>query len=499
MSVGIVALGARQVEKHFDGIVALDGVDFQVRKNESVALIGANGAGKSTLVRLLTGASLPDKGEIVVDGIVTNLRSVVDARHRGIGFIPQELCIAPDLTVAENVLISGWAKRGLRIAQDEELEKVDRVCKLVGLDASPTSSVLRLNPTEQRLVMIARSLVAKPTTLILDEPTAALADKEADRIVEVLNELRRSGLSMVYISHRMGEISRVCDSIVALRNGKVVWSGQADAESVRQAIATSINRSGKSEENTIQAGPRKTVDSDIALECLGLTNSRLTDVSLRVSSGEVVGLCGLLGSGRSEILRAISGADSVSSGQICVSGKNVEMKSPSHSVSHGVGLLPEDRRNQGALLGLSVMDNLTLPRIPNRRGFLRPALEKLVSDESIQNFGIRCQSITDLLSTLSGGNQQKVILARWMLAGVKVLLLDEPTAGIDVVAKKELLDAVHKKTEEGLAVLLASSDLDDLVRYCDRIYIVRDGKIVHEIVGQVTAEELTEWCNKRLD
>ena len=182
-----------------------------------------------------------------------------------------------------------------------------------------------------------------------------------------------------------------------------------------------------------------------------------------------------------------------------MSGKNVEMKSPSHSVSHGVGLLPEDRRNQGALLGLSVMDNLTLPRIPNRRGFLRPALEKLVSDESIQNFGIRCQSITDLLSTLSGGNQQKVILARWMLAGVKVLLLDEPTAGLDVVAKKELLDAVHKKTEEGLAVLLASSDLDDLVRYCDRIYIVRDGKIVHEIVGQVTAEELTEWCNKRLD
>jgi ribose transport system ATP-binding protein len=333
----------------------------------------------------------------------------------------------------------------------------------------------------------------------LDEPTAALADKEADRIVEVLNELRRSGLSMVYISHRMGEISRVCDSIVALRNGKVVWSGQADAESVRHAIVASINRSGKSEENTIQAGPRKTVDSDIALECLGLTNSRLTDVSLRVSSGEVVGLCGLLGSGRSEILRAISGADSVSSGQICVSGKNVEMKSPSHSVSHGVGLLPEDRRNQGALLGLSVMDNLTLPRIPNRRGFLRPALEKFMSDESIQNFGIRCQNITDLLSTLSGGNQQKVILARWMLAGVKVLLLDEPTAGIDVVAKKELLDAVYKKTDEGLAVVIASSDLDDLVRYCDRIYIVRDGKIVHEIVGQVTAEELTEWCNKRLD
>jgi len=495
MSQGNVIVGARGVSKSFDGIAALDGVDFQVHENESVALLGANGAGKSTLVRLLTGAMQPDSGDILINGSVRRLRSVSEAREQGIGFIPQELCIAPDLTVAENVLVSGWQRVGLHVSHAEELERVRKICARIGLKASPNERVLNLSPTEQRLIMIARSLVATPRILILDEPTAALADAEANRIIDVLNELRSEGLSIIYISHRMDEIARVCDSLVALRGGKVVFVGPANSESIREAIGLSIEGKHRHEGGATPTTAAIGSDAKPALSCRNLSNGRLREVSIAVRSGEVVGLCGLLGSGRSELLRALAGADRVQSGSISVSGDEVTLRSPNDAVARGIGLLPEDRRNQGALLNLSVRENLTLPRIPNRMKMLRPRLEKQAVTKAVSDYGIKSRSAEIAVSTLSGGNQQKVILARWLLAESRILLLDEPTAGIDIGAKAELLDSVRKRADEGLAVVMASSETKDLVEYCDRIYIMRDGRIIHEIIGSSTVEELTEWCN----
>lgn len=496
MSIGVVTLNAKQLKKSYDGVQALDGVDFEVKRGESVALIGANGAGKSTLVRLLTGAIRPDHGEIFIDGELSSLRSVGEAREKGIGFVPQELCVSRDLSVAENVLASGWGKRSFGVSHQRDLKRVTSLCELIGLKVSAAQVISELSPAEQRIVMIVRSLIAKPKTLILDEPTSALADRESERIVEVLNNLRSQGLSVVYISHRMGEISRVCDSLVALRGGKVVASGPATPEYVREAIALSVNNSERTNVSPKSKNLMEELKKEPALDCFEMSNSRLKNVSLHASTGEVVGLCGLLGSGRSEILRAISGADRLRSGNITIFGKSVVLKSPANAAAIGVGLLPEDRRSQGVFADLSVRDNLTLAKIPNKIGFLALKKEKRQSESVIKAFKVKCLNLYSLLLTLSGGNQQKVVFARWMFASAKILLLDEPTAGVDVSAKKELLELMRSRVEEGLCVVMASSEFEDLIAYCDRIYIVKDGCVVHEIVGESSVEHLTEWCNK---
>ena len=495
MSRDVATLSAKQLRKSYDGALALDGVDFEVERGKSVALIGANGAGKSTLVRLLTGAIKPDQGEIFIDGELIKLRSVGEARKKGIGFVPQELCISRDLSVAENVLTSGWGRHSLGVSHQRDLKRVTNLCELIGLKVSASQVMFELSPAEQRIVMIVRSLIANPKTLILDEPTSALADREAERILQVLNNLRSQGLSVVYISHRMGEISRVCDSLVALRGGRVVAVGPATPENVREAIALSVNKSERAEVSSKSKCSMQKLNKSLALDCFEISNSRLKNVSLHASTGEVVGLCGLLGSGRTEILRVISGADRLRSGKISVFGESVVFKSPADAAAVGVGLLPEDRRSQGVLADLSVRDNLTLAKIPHKIGFLALTKEKRQTENAIKVFGVQCLNLFSLLLTLSGGNQQKVVFARWIFASARILLLDEPTAGIDVSAKKDLLELVRLRVEEGLCVVIASSEFEDLTAYCDRIYIVKDGSIIHEIVGGSTVEQLTNWCN----
>lgn len=496
-----VVLGVRGAHKRYAGVQALDGVTAMVHRGESLALLGANGAGKSTLVKILTGAVRPDRGDVVVDGRVHRMSSPREARSHGIGFVPQELGIVEDLTVAENVLAGGWQHRGPFVQVESSLRSVVEVCERVGLDVSPDTPLRRLSPAAQRLVMICRSLVVHPSTLILDEPTAALADREADRMVEVLNQLRAEGLSLVYISHRMAEISRLCDTVLVLRNGRVVMEGPASPESVERAVEVGI--SSNHEPMTVSAAsmaPPPVVDirtSPIALRCTDLHNHVLKGVDLQVHEGEIVGLAGLLGSGRTEILRAIAGADRLSSGMIEVFGSEIAPRSPAEAIHHGIGLIPEDRRNQGGLLSLSIRENLVLPAIPSRGGWLRRTDERTLAADAVERFGIMCGSPEDALHTLSGGNQQKVILARWLLLNTRLLLLDEPTAGIDVVAKHELMGLVRSVIGEGRAALMVSSELDELCEYCDRIYIVHNGRIRAEVDGSVSVSELVRICGER--
>lgn len=494
---GTVVLGVRGVSKRFAAIVALDDVSMVVRKDESVALLGANGAGKSTLVRILTGAVQPDNGEVIVDGDVLQVSTPRQARQHGIGFVPQELAIASHLTVAENVLMGGWQRSGPFVATKPSKRSVIAVCTRVGLDVHPDTPMRRLNPAAQRLVMIARSLVMHPSTLILDEPTAALADREAGRVVQVVNQLRTDGLSVVYISHRMEEITQLCDTVVVLRGGRVVMTAPATSESVERAVEVGISSM------TDQASPDEVdttasrVDSRPAVpavRCTGLHNHDLHGVDLTVHQGEIVGLAGLLGSGRTEILRVIAGADHLTAGQIELFGEPVSPRSPAEAIASGVGLVPEDRRNQGGLLQLSVQENLVLPEIPSRRGWLQAGRERDLAESAIRRYGIRCPDPESPLYTLSGGNQQKVILARWLLMETRLLLLDEPTAGIDVVAKSELMDLVRSAVKPGRAAIMVSSELDELCAYCDRIYVVHKGRIRAEVGGDIAVSDLIRLC-----
>jgi ABC-type sugar transport system ATPase subunit len=494
-----IVLGVRNVSKRYGTIRALDAVTVSVHRGESLALLGANGAGKSTLVRVLTGAITPDTGEVIVDGRIERLPSVRATRRHGIAYVPQELTVAPDLTVAENVLAGGWDHRAGVIRRRASRARVERACEQIGLNVSPGTLVARLGPAERRLVMIARALVMVPNTMILDEPTAALADREAERIVSVLSELGRRGMSLVYISHRMGEIARICGSVVVLRDGHVVMEAPASPESVRRAVEVGFAGGTDSAPDSPHESPAEPAGEvpQTALRCSGLRNRALNGASFDVSVGEIVGLAGLLGSGRTEILRAAAGADPITAGEIEVLGRPMHFRSPAQAIAAGVALLPEDRRNQGALLGLTIRENLVMPAIPaTRGGWLRRRAERRLAEETVARFGIKCESPEALLQTLSGGNQQKVILARWLVTGARVLLLDEPTAGIDVVAKREIMSLVTDVVREGRAAIIVSSELAELCEFCDRIYVVRNGAVRDVVDGTISVGELAQLCGE---
>jgi ribose transport system ATP-binding protein len=505
-----VVLGVRGLSKQYGGIRALDDVSMSLHQGEALALIGSNGAGKSTLVKVLTGAVIPDEGHIIVAGEIRGLKSVAEARNGGIGFVPQELGVAEELTVAENVLAAGWMSAKGFVRSKQSIKTVKEVLDLVGLSVRTKELVGRLSPGEQRLLMIARTLIVKPSILILDEPTAALADIEADRVASILRKLVQDGISVIYISHRMAEIERLCDRVLVLRDGRVVMEGPATAQVVARAVEVGLFRSSHVERAEIDLGGESTgqresaysgaeTRTDIALQCRGLRNRRLRDITFDVHVGEIVGLAGILGSGRTEILRAIAGADSLSGGEIQVFGTPMKFRSPHQAVAAGVGHIPEDRRNQGGLLSLTISENLVLPSIPSKRGgWMDRSKERKIAADAIEEFGIKCSSANALLSSLSGGNQQKVILARWVLAGSRILLLDEPTAGVDVVAKEEIMSLVTAMVRQGRAAVMVSSELEELTDHCDRIYVIRDGAIV-EILnrGEVSAPELAAMCAHR--
>jgi len=496
-----VVIGVHEISKRYGGVQAVNNVSMSLFKGEALALIGSNGAGKSTLVKILTGAETPDSGHVLIDGVVHDLKNVGQARTNGIGFVPQELMVANDLSVSENVLAAGWKSKFGFIGSKNNDQLVKNMLDLVGLEVSPGSLVARLSPGEKRLLMIARTLAASPQILILDEPTAALADLEAKRIISILRKLVDSGISVIYISHRMSEIEVLCDRVLVIRDGVKVLEGPATKEIISKSIeiglvgTKNIQNNNGGESPKIEATSSFDGQGDYALQCNGLTNRKLNDVSFDVRIGEIVGFSGLLGSGRSEILRAIAGADPLMNGEISLFGKKTSIKGPHKAVAAGIGHIPEDRRNQGGILGLSIRENLVLPSIPTRFiGWLDRKLEKRVSAGAIDNFSIKCSSYNAELNSLSGGNQQKVILARWVLADSRLLLLDEPTAGVDVVAKTEILSIVKNLVRDGRAALMVSSEIHELTEYCDRIYVVRDGSICEVFnKGEITAVELAEY------
>ena len=471
-------LAVEGLRKEFPGVVALDGVSFDLRPGEVHVLLGENGAGKSTLIKCLAGVYQPDGGRILVDGEPHRMHSARDAEQLGIATIHQELNLVPRLSVAENVLLGRPPRRFGVIDRRAAARQAAAALERVGLDVDLSTPVGELGIARQQLVEIAKALSLDARVLILDEPTAALTDDEVDRLLALMRELRERGVGMIFISHHLEEIRQIGDRVTVLRDGRSVGMVPATTsrdELVRMMVGRTIEA---------QYPRRRTAPGEVLLDVDGLTAAgRFDSVGLQVRAGEVVGLAGLVGAGRTEVLRAIAGVDRYDAGGVRVRGTRVRGGSVDAAIDAGIGLVPEDRKGQGLVLGASVQENLGVVtmRAATRWGLVDFGRLRAVAADMIQRLGIRTPSPRTVVRTLSGGNQQKVVIGKWLAANPAVLLLDEPTRGIDVGAKVEIYELVNALTADGRGVLLVSSELPEVLGMCDRVLVMARGRIVGEL------------------
>lgn len=478
------------IEKSFPGVKALDGVDFEVKRGEVHALLGENGAGKSTLVKIIAGVYTPDAGTILYKGKPLQLTHPKQAQDKGIGVIYQEFNLLPDLTVAQNIFI-GREPRKCRGWIDEKAlnREAERLFQRLGIDLDPREKVSRLSVAQQQMVEIAKALSFDCELLILDEPTAALTDAEIERLFEVIQMLKSSGVAMIYISHRLEELQRIVDRVTVLRDGRLVAQHCLQDVTVDQLIQEMVGRS-----LTSRFPPRPSLQrGEKVLEVSGLSCSRvLRDIHFHLYRGEILGVAGLMGAGRTELARALIGADPIDTGRIELEGRRVTIRSPIDAIRLGIGYVTEDRKKDGLALSLSVQDNMLMGsyhRYANPFGLIQSSKANQVAWGYKERMGIKTPDLNRQVSTLSGGNQQKVVLARWLNKNVKVLIVDEPTRGVDVGAKFEIYELMYKLVQQGVAIIMISSDLPEILGMSDRILVMAEGSITAELSKDEATQE----------
>jgi ribose transport system ATP-binding protein/rhamnose transport system ATP-binding protein len=492
-SGGVAAAALRGVGKSFGGTRALDDVSLELRRGLVLALLGENGAGKSTCVKLLAGVLRPDEGLVLLEGRPVELRSPQDARRHGIAVMHQHPGLFPDLDVAENIFVGRAEARGgggtfLRLDRAGMRREAERLLALVGLPANPEAPLGRLRSSEQQLVEIARALSAEAQVLIMDEPTAALSRREVDRLFEVVDGLRARGVAMMFVGHRMEEVYRVADRIAVLRDGRLVDTAAAADMPRDRAVRLMVGRPLGDMYPRATARPGAVV---LGVENLARAGA-FSDVSFRVRAGEIVGFAGLVGSGRTEIARVLFGVDRASRGTVRLDGRPVSFRSPAAAKRAGVVYLSEDRIGQSLVMEFGILANASLPvigraapagivRRQRELGLVRPHLERL----RLRFSGDYAQPVR----TLSGGNQQKVVLAKWLAVGPRLLILDEPTQGVDVQTKAEVHKLIADLAAQGMAILLISSELPELLGMCDRILVLREGRITAELAREEATQE----------
>ena len=480
------------VVKRFGGTTALDGVSFSVREGEIHALIGENGAGKSTLMRILSGVLQKDSGSLSVGGVEKTFRMAVDAQREGISTVYQEPHLVPHMTVAENVFLGREPTRGLGFVDFNTLNtRTKDILAQLELTISPTVLLADLSPAEVQFVQIARAIAFSTKILILDEPTASITERETEILFNLLKKLNAGGLTIVYVSHRLKEIFELCHRASVLRDGKYVGTVEVGKTSEREIIGMMVGREIKE-----SAAPLKAKESKgVKLEVHGLIVTeaavRVRDVSLNVKKGEIVALAGLVGSGRSEVAKAIFGLNRIDAGGVYIDGKLVDIKSPQDAIRRGISFVPEDRKGEGLISIQSVKHNISLTglKLLSRFGFIEGSSETSLARTSSEQLSIKSSSEEAEVSTLSGGNQQKVVLAKWLWLKPSILILDEPTRGIDVGAKAEIHNLILSLASNGVAVLLISSELPEILRLADRIYVMRDGRITGELQRADASQE----------
>jgi ABC-type sugar transport system ATPase subunit len=480
-------LVARGISKSFPGVIALNDVDFEIRSGEVNALVGENGAGKSTLIKIMAGYYAPDRGEVLING--KHLRADPASAHRaGIATIHQEPHLVPSMTVAENIMLGHWPSSRLGvIANKEERQHALEVLERVAPELSPTTLARRLSPAEGQLVEIARALSENSRVLIMDEPTTSLSTREIDRLFAIVDELKSRGLGIVFVSHWLEEVFRIADRVTVLRDSKLVGSRPAAELDHAQVIKMMVGRDVP-EVTTSGREPGKVV-----LEVKNLTRvGILQNVSFNIRAGEIVTLAGLVGAGRSEVANCVFGIDPYDEGEVRLTGKLVPPNDPTAAIQAGMGLLPEDRRRQALVAQLSVGTNTTLAvldLIAPRWVILKERESKIIRDAQ-NSLAIKMASQNVRVSTLSGGNQQKVVLARWLARKPSLLILDEPTKGVDIGAKAEISQIIVRLVAQGTAILLVSSELPEVLGLSDRVLVMRSGRIAGEISRGSLSQEL---------
>jgi ribose transport system ATP-binding protein len=478
-------LRVRGLRKRFPGVMALDGVDFDLRPGEVHVLLGENGAGKSTLIKMLSGAYRPDEGTILVDGEETSIRTAEDAQRLGIATIYQEFNLVPQLTVAENLMLGRQPRRFGLVDKKKMYGQARELLDRVGVQVDPHRPVHTLGVARMQMVEIAKALSLDARVLIMDEPTAVLTTTEVERLFEIVRQLRDQGVAIVFITHHLEEIAEIGDRVTVLRDGMSVAEVPADTpqdELVRLMVGRSID----------QQYPRERSDEGPSLlEVRNLTREGVfEDISFEVRAGEVVGLSGLVGAGRTEVARAIFGADAYDSGEVLIGGRRIPRGKVGAAMKAGLGLVPEDRKGQGLVLGANVRENLGLVtlRRATRGGFVDREAQDKAAAEIADQLKVRMGSLGQEVRTLSGGNQQKIVIGKWLLAEANVLILDEPTRGIDVGAKVEIYQLINSLTAAGRAVLMISSDLPEVLGMSDRVLVMARGRLA----GELSAAEATQ-------
>jgi len=484
------AVTMRGIRKAFDGVTVLDDVSFELARGEVHALAGGNGAGKSTLMKILQGVHSMDAGEISIDGTPVRLGSIHDARAAGIGMVFQEFSLVPSLTVAQNIFLTTEPRsRGL-IDDREASRRAREVFSRMEVEVDPDAKVADLGTAYWQLTEIAKALAQDARVLIMDEPTASLAKHEADALFELAGRLKASGVSIIYISHRMDEIYRLADRITILRDGRWHLTEALTAVTPEQIVEGIV---GRQLEGALEYRDRGVESGEVPLlEARGLrSGNRVRDVSFSLHAGEILGIAGLMGSGRTELARCLFGIDKPDGGELLLRGDALDVSDTRRAIKAGVALIPEDRRAQGLVLDHSVRDNLLLPLLGSlRRGpLLDDGKAKALSASLIERFKIKVANPSRPVRLLSGGNQQKVVIAKWLGTDPDVLIMDEPTAGVDIGTKNEILETIRELADSGKAVLLISSEYAALLAVSDRVLVLREGRVVDDLARQSIPDE----------
>ncbi|MCU9613128.1 sugar ABC transporter ATP-binding protein [Caldibacillus lycopersici] len=488
-------LELHNINKSFPGVKALSNVNFTLRKGEVHALMGENGAGKSTLMKVLTGVNKPDAGLIKFENQEYKSFDIIQSEKLGISMIYQELNLIPYLTIAENIFLARELKKKFTIDKRKMNAEAKQLFQRLGVEIDPTVTVKNLNIALQQIVEIVKAVSKNVKVLVMDEPTAPLTNDEVELLFVLVEKLKADGVSIIYISHRMDEIFRLCDRVTVLRDGQYVETKEISKTNKDELIRLMVGR-----DITNQYPPRIEVTSNtkVALKVRNLTNEKLKNVSIDVKKGEIVGIGGLVGAGRTELLRAIYGVDKIYSGTIQKDNIDLHIKHPSEAIHLGIVLVPEDRKQQGLLLEMNIKDNISLPSLKDLKKGLVINQRKIQVEvkELIKSLSIKTPSMNQISKNLSGGNQQKVVIAKWLLSQADILMFDEPTRGIDVGAKYEIYSLMNKLKNEGKSIIMVSSDMPELIGMSDRIYVMCEGQMSGHIMGEdINQEKILELAS----
>ena len=471
-----VVLQMKGVKKYFPGVKALDGVDFELHKGEIHALLGENGAGKSTLIKILTGIYSMTEGSIHIKGEEVHMKSVKDARECRIAAIHQEICLVPYISVARNVYLGRELKNKLGLMDDKAMEaETQKLLDRLGMDIDASKEVRKYSIAQQQLIEIAKALALDAEILLMDEPTSSLTEKEVVKLFETIRRLKENGTSIIYISHRMDELFQLSDRVTVLRDGQYIGT-YVTAETTREELVAAMVGRQLTEFYVKDSVPQ----NEVFMEVKNLTRSGVfNDVSFTLKKGEILGVSGMVGAGRSEVARAIVGIDPKDGGEVLLEGKQLSIQKPKDAIDAGIVLIPENRKEEGLVLENSVRFNTTLAVLKEfiRGVFWNRKKEEEIVAQHVNTLKIRTPHFEQLILNLSGGNQQKVVIAKWLATEPKVLIMDEPTRGVDVGAKAEIYTIMNALAKQGISIIMISSDLPEIINMSDRVLVMREGNL----------------------